>query len=152
MSSFGWLIIRLCVFFCLYIFLFVVILSLLSLGFPPLWFLIFLSSSAVITDPNSDCETLILKLGSGGLPPALPPLCLFCSLSSPLPQYDSRWWLSLLLSPMMPQWCHSLLHLCLSTSLFATLSSPLSLLYSSILCLSHLCDLVFHLHCLDISV
>lgn len=39
---------------------------------------------------------------SSFLPPALF-WSLFCSLSSPLPQYDSRWWLCLVMSP----WCHS---------------------------------------------
>lgn len=76
-------------------------------------------------------------------------MCLFCSFSSPLPQYDSRWWLSLLLSPMMPQWCHSLLRP-LSPSHLVTLSSLPSLLFSSSLCSSHPCGLVFHLHCLHI--
>lgn len=55
-------------------------------------------------------------------------MCLFCSFSSPLPQYDSRWWLSSLLSPMMPQWCHSLLHLCLPPPLIPSHSPLLSLL------------------------
>ena len=46
------------------------------------WFVIFPLTLVVITDPNSGCETLILKLGSGGLPPALSP-CVYFAASPP---------------------------------------------------------------------
>lgn len=72
------------VFVCLFIYYFVLSVSCVfrSLDFPPLYFWIFFSPAVVITDPNSDCETLILKLGSGGLPPALPP-CVYFAASPP---------------------------------------------------------------------
>lgn len=45
-------------------------------------FVIFLSPSIVVTDPDSACEPLILKLGFGGLPPALSP-CVYFAASPP---------------------------------------------------------------------
>lgn len=52
------------------------------LDFSPLQFFIVSSSSVAITDPNSGCETVILKQGSGGLPPALSP-CVYFAASPP---------------------------------------------------------------------
>lgn len=85
------------------------------------------------------------KTRSWGFASCIASMCLFCSFSSPLPQYDSRWWLSSLLSPMMPQWCHSLPPPPLSLTRPITLLSPLL----NLLLTSHPCGLVFHLHCVD---
>lgn len=82
------------------------------LDFSPLQFLIVPSSFSSHYRSQqwlSNCDT---KTRFWGFASCIVSMCLFCSFSSPLPQYDSRWWLSSLLSPMMPQWCHSLLHLC----------------------------------------
>lgn len=65
--------------------LFIVTVSLvilIYLDFSPLQFLPVSSSSLVITDPNSGCETLILKQGCGGLPPTLSP-CVYFAASPP---------------------------------------------------------------------
>ena len=105
--------------------------------------------SVVIADPNSVCENCDTKTRLWGFASCIASMCLFCSLSSPLPQYDSRWWLSSLPSPMMPQWCPSLLHLLVPPySHCATLLLLLLLAFLS--SSSHPCGLVFHLHCLDI--
>lgn len=71
----------------LYIIFFVVILSsacfLFLLIFHPCSFWILLSSSVVVTDPNSDCETLILKLGSGGFASCIVSMCFYFAASPP---------------------------------------------------------------------
>lgn len=57
-----------------------------------------------------NCDT---KTRLWGFASCIVSMCLFCSFSSPLPQYDSRWWLSSQLSLMMPKWRLWLLHFCL---------------------------------------
>lgn len=61
-----------------------------------------LSSSVLSTDPSHDCKNVDTKPRFWGFASCIVSMCLFCSFSSPLPQYDSRWWLSPLLS-----WCRS---------------------------------------------
>ena len=78
-------------------------------------------------------------------------MCLFYSFSSPLPQYDSRWWLSSLLSPVTPLSDVTRSSTSVSLSPRHPLFSPLALSTSSACArLIRVCGLVFHLHCLDL--
>lgn len=56
----------------------------------PVFFKIFLLSTVVITDPDSACQTCDTKTRFWGFASCIASMCLFCSFSSPLPQYDSR--------------------------------------------------------------
>lgn len=124
---------------CYYIVLFIIILSSVCLYvfcFPLFSTTVALTLSLVITDPTSEWETLILKLGSGGLPPALSP-CVYFAASPPrsLSMTPGDDWVC-----CFHPWCrsdvHFLLHLCLSLSshpsLFSSLSLPLFVLISSV--------------------